>query len=129
VRSGTSPTAREWEGRALKETGFNTRHLAFVAAGWLCSAPAKAADVAFGEYLAGECVTCHQKSGQSNGIPTIVGWPPDQFVAVLKSYKAKDRPNPVMQTIAARFGDAEMEALAAYFATLKPPAASSASAN
>lgn len=129
MRSGTTPTARGWEGRTLRESSFKTRRLAFVAAGWFFSAPATAADIAFGEYLAGECVTCHQKSGQSNGIPAIVGWPPDQFVAVLKSYKAKDRPNPVMQTIAARFGDAEMEALAAYFATLKQPAASSASAN
>ena len=103
--------------------------VAIGALGWRAIGPACAADIAFGEYLAGECVTCHQRSGQSNGIPAIVGWPPDQFVAVLKSYKAKDRPNPVMQTIAARLGDAEMEALAAYFATLKLPAASSAAAN
>jgi cytochrome c len=81
---------------------------------------AQAADVAFGEYLAGECMTCHRKDGDVKGIPSIIGWPQDQFVAVLQSYKAKDRPNQIMQTITARLGDAEMAALAAYYESLKP---------
>ena len=80
---------------------------------------AAAADVAFGEYLSGECVTCHRKDGQDNGIPSIVGWPPEQFTAVLLSYKSKDRANLVMQTIAARLTEDEMQALAAYFESLK----------
>lgn len=82
------------------------------------SEPVRAADPAYGEYLAGECTTCHQRSGQSNGIPAIVGWPAEQFVAVLKSYKHKDRPNLVMQSIAGRLGETEMAALAAYFGSL-----------
>ena len=79
----------------------------------------QAADPAFGKFLANECVTCHRADGQDKGIPAIVGWPTDQFVAVLKSYKAKERPNVVMQTIAGRLSDDEMAALAAYYATLK----------
>jgi cytochrome c553 len=78
-----------------------------------------AADVAFGEYLAGECATCHRKDGDAKGIPAIIGWPQDQFIAVMQSYKAKDRPNPIMQTIAGRLGDAELAALAAYYESLK----------
>ncbi len=81
---------------------------------------AHAADTAFGQYLAGECVTCHRKGGENKGIPAIVGWPSDQFVAVLQSYKLKDRPNQIMQTIAGRLSDQEMEALAAYFSSEKP---------
>ena len=81
---------------------------------------ARATDIAYGQYLAGECVTCHRKDGDAKGIPAIVGWPSDQFVAVLQSYKLKDRPNQVMQTIANRLSDPEMEALAAYFASVKP---------
>ena len=81
---------------------------------------AVADDVAFGEYLSGECATCHRRDGQEKGIPAIIGWPADQFVAVMQSYKTKDRTNPVMQTIAGRLTDKEMEALAAYYATLKP---------
>lgn len=82
---------------------------------------AASADSAFGQYLSGECVTCHRADGTDKGIPSIVGWPADQFIAVLKSYKAKDRDNAVMQTIAAKFSDAEMEALAAYYASLGGP--------
>lgn len=82
-------------------------------------ANAGAGDRAFGEYLSGECVTCHQTSGRSStGIPSIVAWPDDQFVAVLKSYKEKHRDNPVMQVIAGRLSDEEMAALAAYFGSL-----------
>ena len=81
---------------------------------------ASAADPAFGQYLSSECVTCHRLDGQDKGIPPIVGWPADQFVAVLKSYKAKDRDNKIMQTIAGRLSDDEMAALAAYYGSLKP---------
>ena len=81
---------------------------------------ANAADPAFGQYLSSECVTCHRADGQDKGIPSIVGWPTEQFVAVLKSYKVKDRDNPVMQTIAGRLSDDEMAALAAYYGSLKP---------
>ena len=85
------------------------------------SAPqTQAADPAFGEYLSGECTACHRKDGQETGIPAIIGWPEDQFIAALRSYQAKRRSNPVMQTIAARLSDAELEALAAYYGSLKP---------
>jgi len=81
---------------------------------------ATAADVAYGEYLASECATCHRRDGQDKGIPSIVGWPPEQFIAALAAYKKKERPNPIMQTIAGRLSDEEMQALAAYYAMLKP---------
>ena len=81
--------------------------------------PARASDIAFGEYLSSECVTCHRKDGQDKGIPSIVGWPTDQFIVVMQSYKAKDRPNQIMQTIAARLSDTELAALAAYYTSLK----------
>ncbi len=32
-------------------------------------------DPALGQYLSSECVTCHQLTGQYQGIPPIVGWP------------------------------------------------------
>jgi cytochrome c553 len=90
-----------------------------VAAAIVAETRASAGDRAFGEYLSGECVTCHQTSGRSTeGIPAIVAWPDDQFIAVLKSYKEKHRDNPVMQTIAGRLSDEEIAALAAYFGSL-----------
>lgn len=81
---------------------------------------ALAGDAAYGEYLSSECVTCHRVDGVNAGIPSIVGWPTEQFLAALKSYKAKERTNQVMQTIAGRLAEAEMAALAAYFARLRP---------
>ncbi|MGL4287258.1 MAG: c-type cytochrome [Phreatobacter sp.] len=78
-------------------------------------------DWALGEYLAGECVTCHRLSAPAGaGIPSIIAWPDDQFVAVLKSYRLGDRDSPVMQTIAGRLSEDEMAALAAYFGSLAP---------
>lgn len=72
-----------------------------------------------GAYLAGECFTCHRRDGQDKGIPSIVGWPVEHFVAALQSYRQKDRANPVMQAIAAQLSEQEMRALAAFFYSLK----------
>ena len=77
-------------------------------------------DKAFGEYLSGECVTCHQSSGKMNGIPPIVGYPEEVIVEFMGEYKSKKRDNQVMQNIALKFNDAEIAALAAYFSSLKP---------
>jgi cytochrome c553 len=64
-------------------------------------------------------VTCHQITGRATGgVPPLVAWPEDQFIAVLQSYKSKDRDNAVMQAIAARLSDDDIEALAAYFGGL-----------
>lgn len=82
------------------------------------SAALAAGDVEYGAYLSSECVTCHQASGSDKGIPSITGWDPEAFVAVLNSYKAKERDNPTMQTIAGRLDDEQMAALATYFQTL-----------
>lgn len=78
-------------------------------------------DKAFGAYLSSECVTCHQISGKAaGGIPPIIGWPEEQFLAVMDAYKNKERDNNVMQTIAAKLKDDELAALATFFGSLKP---------
>ena len=78
-----------------------------------------AGDRALGEYLSSECVTCHQLSGKFEGIPPIVGWPEESFIEIMNEYRSKHRSNPVMQTIAGRFNNEEIAALAAYFGSLK----------
>jgi cytochrome c553 len=109
--------ARAFHRRVRHRRGAMAAIVALAAA--VLPANAGAGDRAFGEYLSGECVTCHQTSGRSpTGIPSIVAWPDDQFIAVLKSYKEKHRDNPVMQVIAGRLSDEEMAALAAYFGSL-----------
>lgn len=73
-------------------------------------------DPEYGAYLSGECTTCHQASGGDAGIPSITLWPQEDFVIAMHAYKSKTRANPTMQMIAGRLGDAEIAALAAYFA-------------
>lgn len=75
-------------------------------------------DPEFGAYLASECTTCHQASGATTGVPSIVGWPEADFLAAMHGYKSKLRPHPVMQMMAGRLADEEIAALAAYFNTL-----------
>lgn len=72
-------------------------------------------DPAYGEYLASECVTCHQAGGADDGIPSIVGWPVEDFVTAMHAYKSEHRPHPVMRMIAGRLSEEEIAGLAAYF--------------
>jgi len=75
-------------------------------------------DVEYGEYLAQECSTCHQRSGSDLGIPSITGWYEEDFVVAMHAYRRGLRPHQVMQMVASRLADDEIAALAAYFATL-----------
>ena len=74
------------------------------------------ADLGYGEYLAGECVTCHRKS--SAGIPQINGIEAETFVTIVKAYRSKERDNKVMQMMAGRLDDEQIISLAAYFSSL-----------
>ena len=74
------------------------------------------ADLGYGEYLAGECVTCHRKSGA--GIPQINGIEAETFVTIIKAYRSKELDNKVMQMMAGRLDDEQIISLAAYFSSL-----------
>lgn len=79
-----------------------------------------AADAEFGEYLAGDCVTCHQVSGQSDGIPSVVGIPKDYFVRALVEYKTNVRDNEVMKLRVQHLSNEEIAHLAEYFSGIEP---------
>ena len=76
-------------------------------------------DPEYGEYLATECLTCHQSDGSAQGIPSITRWPEEDFVVAMHAYKNKLRPHPVMQMMAGRLSNEEIAALAAYFINLE----------
>lgn len=84
-------------------------------------APEILGDVEYGEYLSGECVTCHNVSVAANNIPSLNGWSPDRLVEIMNAYKARKLENPIMQTVAARLTDEQIASLALYFATLEAP--------
>lgn len=76
-------------------------------------------DPDYGEYLATECLGCHQADGSAQGIPSITHWPQQDFAIAMHAYKKKLRPHPVMQMMAGRLSNEEIAALAAFFATLE----------
>ena len=76
------------------------------------------ADVGYGEYLSGECVTCHSQKGVDKGIPVINGLDAEAFATVMHSYKAGDIQHPVMQMVAGRLDGEQIASLAIYFATI-----------
>lgn len=77
-------------------------------------------DPEYGEYLSGECVTCHQVSGAVEGIPSIVGIPKAYFIRSLFEYKTNVRSNEVMKLRVQNLTNEEIAALAAYFEGLQP---------
>lgn len=103
---------------ALAITSLSITSLAMTSLAMTSIAHAQTDSVEYGQYLAGECVACHRADGRDKGIPAIIGWPADQFVAVLQTYKDKQRPNAVMQAMTARLSTQDMAALAAYYASL-----------
>jgi cytochrome c len=80
------------------------------------SGPALAADLAYGRYLASECVTCHRAEARG-AIPAIAGLPSEYFVHALRAYRSGRRANPAMESVARSLDDDQIAALAAYFAT------------
>ena len=79
------------------------------------------ADVELGRYLSSECMTCHGTAKSDSTIPNIFGLGEAHFAEILRAYRAKALPNPIMQTIAGRLNDEDIAALALYFETAKKP--------
>ncbi len=76
---------------------------------------AQKTDLEFGRYLATECLTCHRSGTAGSAIPNIFGMQETTFAALIKAYRDKQLPNPVMQTVASRLKDDEIDALAHFF--------------
>ena len=74
----------------------------------------------YGEYLAGECTSCHRLDGVDKGIPSIVGMDAESFTIVLKAYQTGDLDNPAMVSVAKSLDDDQIKALAAFFSSIKP---------
>lgn len=78
--------------------------------------------LAYGKHLSGECSACHRIDGVDNGIPSITGWPVEDFVVTLNFYRDGMRPNPAMVSVVSSLDDKQMYALAVYYASLPKPA-------
>ena len=73
-----------------------------------------------GRNLAATCVSCHGPAGRTaNGIPVIAGRSKDSLMARLTAFKEGKRPSTVMTQLAKGYSDAQIEAIAEYFAAQK----------
>ncbi|MEE9315300.1 MAG: c-type cytochrome [Rhizobiaceae bacterium] len=100
---------------------MNVRRSIFagILVGVVFAAPAYAGgDPEYGEYLSGECVTCHQTNSADAQIPSIQGMSEEGLIGILKLYRSKDLDNESMQTVTKRLTDEDIAALAAYFSSL-----------
>jgi cytochrome c553 len=102
----------------VRFAGLSVAAAFLVASGGYCPA---APDIELGRHLANQCMTCHRMATAAATIPNIFGMAEPRFTTLMKAYREKQLPNPVMQTIAARLTDDEIEALAAHFARSKRP--------
>ena len=70
-----------------------------------------------GPLLAQACAGCHGQSGEGvASIPDIRGLDPDDFVQIWQDFRTDARPATIMGRIARGYAEAEVAALAAYFA-------------
>ncbi|WP_353219384.1 c-type cytochrome [Salinisphaera sp. S4-8] len=79
-----------------------------------------------GAMLAGACTACHGPHGRSVGaVPSLAGLARSRFIERMQAYRrgddegTADGPTTIMNRIAPGYDDAEIAALADYFATFE----------
>jgi cytochrome subunit of sulfide dehydrogenase len=71
--------------------------------------------------LAAACAICHGTDGRSaGGAETLAGAPKDDFVRKMNEFRSGAKPATVMHQIAKGYTDAEIAAMADYFAAQPP---------
>lgn len=82
----------------------------------LGATPAAAADEN-GERLATACIGCHRIDGRAYpDIPVIAGMDAATIAAAMRQFRSGERTGEIMNPIAARYDDEQIEALAEFFA-------------
>lgn len=73
-----------------------------------------------GPLIAQACLGCHGQAGAGQGsVPKIAGFNRELFLASWAAFKANQRPATIMNRVARGYSDAEVQALADYFSSLK----------
>ncbi len=88
----------------------------------LAGTNAFAGDAAAGKAKAAACAGCHGANGVSAApnFPNLAGQKEAYLAKSLKAFKTGERKEPTMTAMAAPLSDADIDNLAAYFASLKP---------
>jgi cytochrome c553 len=84
-------------------------------------APAVAQDAGAGRTLAATCFTCHGIDGNSvQGVPpSVAGRNAAELFQAMKDFQSGKRPATIMHQISRGYTDAQLQAIAAYFASVK----------
>ncbi|EHR69744.1 cytochrome c553 [Burkholderiales bacterium JOSHI_001] len=84
---------------------------------WAADSPA----ALYRQALAATCANCHGTNGQpiaQPAVPGLAGTPVNYFKEQMQAFKTGQRTATVMHQIAKGFSEAQIDELAAYFATL-----------
>lgn len=108
------PIARSLSLSALAAAALLTALPAFA------QTPAAPADGPVSPHIAQSCYGCHGPAARGqNGTPAIAGYDRAAFVQAWAQFRANERPATIMNRIARGYSQAEVTALADYFAKLK----------
>ena len=89
--------------------------IAFAAAAVALPASAQSPDAA--RDIASTCANCHGTGGMSRGVvPSLAGQSKADIVAKMMEFKQNQRPGTIMPQLAKGFTDAQIDAVAAWFA-------------
>ncbi len=100
------------------------RRLVVLGAMMLSASAAVAADADYGRMMGQTCAGCHGTNGVPavSYIPALAGLKREDFIKAMVAYRDGTRNATIMNRVAPAFTDAEIAAMADYFAALPPPA-------
>lgn len=88
----------------------------------LCSlaTSALANDPDLGRNLAAPCASCHGTNGKSvGGMEALAGYPKEKIVKNMRDFRSGAKPATLMHQLAKGYNDAQIEAIATYYAAQK----------
>ena len=88
----------------------------------MAAARAQSAPAPNGRALAATCSACHGTEGKAvagSGIVALAGLPKENVAAQLRAFRDGSRASTVMQQIAKGYTEAQIDAIAAYFAAIR----------
>ncbi len=113
---------KDWNAVSRRRTiiRYHQATAAALAGASLLFAASASAQTPAGRNLAAACATCHGTNGVSrDGTPALAGMPREQMSVTLKAFRDGQRPATIMNQLAKGYSDAEIEAIATYFASQK----------
>ena len=96
-------------------------HRTIAMVGALCLAPAAIAQDATARNLASACAICHGTDGRpaTKDVVPLAGLPREHIASQMRAFRDGQRPATVMHQIAKGYTDAQIDAIAAWYAAQK----------